>query len=174
MDKTCSICNQTKPTNEYFKNIRAKDGLQKHCKLCHTVMAKRWMEKNSEYYKARKREYKKKYFAENREKVRVSQRTTYRKYREAYRKRARDKDRRWYDEAIAAYGGKCNCCGEDKRYFLCLDHINNDGAEHRKGLGSTIALWAKRNNYPSSLQILCYNCNNAKARNEGVCPCKSE
>jgi hypothetical protein len=57
--------------------------------------------------------------------------------------------------------------------FLTVDHINNDGAEHRRKIGAGICSlywWLKKNHFPDGFQILCYNCNGARARNNGVCP----
>jgi len=65
----------------------------------------------------------------------------------------------------ANYGSKCVCCGEAELSFLTLDHINGDGTKHRKELkaqGITIFKWLRENNYPPSMQILCFNCNSAK------------
>ena len=67
-------------------------------------------------------------------------------------------------EVIAAYGGKCPCpCGESKMRCLTLDHVNNDGAAHRKSIGYACSAstyrWARSNNYPASLRVLCWNCN---------------
>lgn len=84
-------------------------------------------------------------------------------------------------EAVMAYGGyKCACCGEAEPLFLELDHVNNDGAEHRRSLGYTdrngkgggtaVLQWLKANSYPPIMQVLCANCNKGKARNGGVCP----
>jgi hypothetical protein len=71
---------------------------------------------------------------------------------------------------IEAYGGVCKCCGEAEWKFLSLDHVNNDGAEHRKKIGqSQIYKWAEDNEYPKTLQLLCYNCNMAKGF-YGKCP----
>ncbi len=71
-------------------------------------------------------------------------------------------------------GNCCECCGEDMYQFLTLDHINNDGAEHRKQIGGSHELvdWIIKNNYPAEFQILCQNCNVGKARNNGICPHK--
>ena len=67
-------------------------------------------------------------------------------------------------EVIDAYGGRCVCCGENDYKFLCVDHINNDGKEDRKQNGTNIAKLAKDLGYPKDkYQILCYNCNMAKA-----------
>ncbi|SRR5258706_9542983 len=73
------------------------------------------------------------------------------------------------------FGGCCVCCGEDSLEFLTLDHINNDGAEHRKqfkdSFGDKLYSNLLRNNFTSKyeLQILCWNCNLAK-QNYGECP----
>lgn len=63
----------------------------------------------------------------------------------------------------------CQCpgCGVTFIGFLQLDHVNGDGAEHRKAnnLGTGGArLWAfvKREGYPEGFQVLCRNCNGAK------------
>lgn len=67
------------------------------------------------------------------------------------------------DAAYRAYGGYiCACCKETKREFLTIDHVNNDGAAHRREIGRgvfTLFLWMKRNNYPEGFRILCMNCN---------------
>src|SRR5439155_12426082 len=34
--------------------------------------------------------------------------------------------------AILAYGGRCACCSEVEYDFLQLDHVNNDGGQHRE------------------------------------------
>jgi hypothetical protein len=76
-------------------------------------------------------------------------------------------------EVIAYYGGKCVCCGETELDFLALDHINNDGAEHKKKLKSegktyTGFILAKQMGYPKTFQLLCFNCNWSK-RIHGKC-----
>jgi hypothetical protein len=78
-----------------------------------------------------------------------------------------------------AYGGAfCACCGEDNYKFLSIDHINNNGAEHRRQLkGKTrstkhMCSWLIKNNFPSGFQVLCANCNWGKHANKGICPHK--
>lgn len=75
------------------------------------------------------------------------------------------------------YGRVCACCGEDNEVFLTLDHINNDGAEHRRKLGNgkqtssdKVWQWVIKNGFPTNFQILCYNCNCGKRDNGGTCP----
>ena len=65
---------------------------------------------------------------------------------------------------------KCNVCENSMYEHLTLDHLNNDGAEHRKKVifngnrhgGNSTYLWVIRNNYPDIFQILCMNCNYKK------------
>ena len=73
---------------------------------------------------------------------------------------------------IKHYGNKCKCCGEDNVLFLSVDHVNNDGHKMKRSDRQNINQWIKKNNYPKTLQILCYNCNLGKAHNNGVCPHK--
>jgi len=84
---------------------------------------------------------------------------------------------------IDYYGGKCLCCGEDGLSFLTIDHINEDGAEHRRGIASNFNSrvpggdhfyrWLESNNFPDGFQTLCYNCNIGKHLNGGACPHRS-
>lgn len=67
---------------------------------------------------------------------------------------------------------ECNCCKEKEIKFLSIDHINNDGAKHRKEMKQkNIYRWLKTNNYPEGFQVLCYNCNLSKGF-YGECPHK--
>jgi hypothetical protein len=98
--------------------------------------------------------------------------------------------KRWYnnlrDEALRHYGGengiRCACCGEDKRPFLSLDHIDNDGAAHRASIGSatgnskgTVGPGSfleslRKNGWNANLQVMCHNCNMGRYLNGGTCP----
>jgi hypothetical protein len=90
-------------------------------------------------------------------------------------KKKRDRLR---DLVFAAYGGYCCvCCGETEPLFLHIDHINNDGARHRreilggkKSSGQSVYRWLRVNGFPPGFQVLCANCNLGKHRNGGVCP----
>jgi hypothetical protein len=72
--------------------------------------------------------------------------------------------------ALEVYGGSCKCCGESEERFLCIDHIEDNGADHRReiGGGGRIYRWLKKNDYPSGFQTLCANCNMGKHMNKGV------
>ena len=85
----------------------------------------------------------------------------------------RDYQRRARAIVLKHYGSKCACCGEKQVEFLAIDHINNDGAKHRREVGSrNISTWLIANKFPLGFQILCHNCNYAKSL-RGQCPHQS-
>ncbi len=76
-------------------------------------------------------------------------------------------------DALDAYsknGAHCINCKTREIDFLCLDHIDDNGAECRRlrGGGNSFFFWLRKNEYPKSLklQVLCYNCNNYKKINK--------
>lgn len=87
-------------------------------------------------------------------------------------------------ETFDAYGGPvCACCRELQFLFLSMDHINNDGAAHRReinpkhfesGTGVKLYAWLKRHGFPPGFQVLCMNCNFGKKMNGGICPHKEK
>lgn len=94
-----------------------------------------------------------------------------RKIRQEYRDTGRQ---RIFSKILSAYGGICACkgCNETNPKFLTLDHINGGGHKHRKKLGGTMQVYRfiVKNNFPPDFQILCWNCNCGKLRNDGICP----
>lgn len=98
-----------------------------------------------------------------------------REYRKKHGAKMREQQREYYKkarlEALEYYGGKppkCSVCGESRTMCLSIDHINNNGAEHRREMakeynckvgGNNILTWLKKHNYPKGFQVLCYNCN---------------
>lgn len=64
----------------------------------------------------------------------------------------------------------CAFCKETDLAVLCLDHINNDGADKRNKIqrgGIPFYYSLRKQGYPEGLQVLCYNCN-AKKENKRV------
>lgn len=88
------------------------------------------------------------------------------KYRADDARRHRNVLRRLREETFLHYGSRCATCGEPLVEFLCIDHINDDGAEHRKAVGDCTARVLKdlkRRDWPEGvIQYLCYNCNAKK------------
>jgi hypothetical protein len=85
----------------------------------------------------------------------------------AYRAEGRKK-------AIEALGGMCKCCGETTLEFLALDHIHGGGTKERREIANNTSSAMYRRvaeqGYPTDrYQILCHNCNSAKAW-YGACP----
>lgn len=72
-------------------------------------------------------------------------------------------------KVFLAYGGKCVCCGESEEKFLALDHKNNNGNAERRMIKGNIYVRAIRLGFPDKYQLLCHNCNMAKAF-YGCCP----
>jgi hypothetical protein len=63
----------------------------------------------------------------------------------------------------------CKCCGEGNIDVLTIHHVGGGGLKHLEEIGGDICGWLKRNNYPPGFQVLCWNCNEAKAH-YGFCP----
>jgi len=54
---------------------------------------------------------------------------------------------------------QCACCGESEVDFLGIDHIDGDGAQHRREVRpSAIYRSLIKLHFPSGIQILCHNC----------------
>lgn len=96
----------------------------------------------------------------------------------AYMKKSNLKLKR---EVIDAYGGKCACCGEITLVFLTIDHIDGNGAEHRRRMaaetgsnwgqaGTPTYRWLRKNGFPEGFRVLCANCNCGRHWNGGTCP----
>lgn len=80
-------------------------------------------------------------------------------------------------DMLNAFGGKCQCCGEDHPYFLTLDHIQNYGHRVQREVDfkttQQIYRQARKEGWPKDkYQLLCMNCNSAKGF-YGECPHKT-
>ena len=65
-------------------------------------------------------------------------------------------------EILEQYGKICSC-GESDEIVLTLDHVDDDGAEHRRSIdcrGFNFYIWLRKNEYPNNppLKVLCANC----------------
>lgn len=139
--RTCTKCKEEKADTEFSVSNKY------WCRGCKRLYASSLRKNNLE----RAREYVRNWHRKNSDKYKAKRR----------------KDR---EEVLSRYGGKCVCCGESTYEFLSFDHVNNDGAEHRKThRGDYLLYWIKENNYPDSVRVLCYNCNLARGKH-GVCP----
>jgi len=128
------------------------------CKKCQIKFSKEWHQNNRD----RKNKLIKKWQQNNRDR---------------YNQLQRESHRRLINDVIDSYGGKCACCGETRKEFLSVDHINGNGNKQKREIGvrdsTGLYRWLKQNNYPEGFQVLCFNCNMGK-RNFSVCPHNKE
>jgi len=119
----------------------------------------RRLERSRNYYKTHKDQWVR-YRLENKEKIR--------EYLKKYRKENRNAKLRGIqklkEQILIHYGNNklsCVICGEGRLDCLSIDHINDNGAEHRRELGiigGAFYRWLRRNDYPPGYQTLCMNC----------------
>lgn len=149
--KKCTKCGEIKLRTDFYLHSRDAEGKRYplgECKICTRKRRAKYVEDN------------------------------YKIVRERDNKSCRDKRARIKETVFAAYGGyKCVCCGETEKLFLTIDHIGNDGANHRRKLigkrysaGYHTYIWLVKNNFPQGFQVLCMNCNHGKRMNNGICP----
>lgn len=150
----------------YIRNI---------CRSCKNARGSDYYQKHKEKRLAAV----KRYYNEHREEKVAYAKKHYHANPQAYRRNGKRRQDRITAEVFAAYGGKCACCGEAERTFLCIDHIKGNGNAHRKmitgthlGAGVKTYEWLYRNQFPPGFQVLCHNCNIGKHRNKGICPHK--
>jgi hypothetical protein len=164
--KRCNTCGHVKPLAEFVKRQSSSDGHAGWCRECAAAYHRQWRIANPG----------------------VAYENT-RRWQEAHPEKAREVMRQWwennpgagreYDRAraerarkqvFAHYGEQCACCGTTKR--LTIDHVNGDGAEHRRELfgdpkqNHGFYRWLVRNGFPAGFQTLCFPCNRSKGKGE--------
>ena len=170
--KHCSKCGKKLPaTLRYFHHHKGrKDGLHAWCISCKREGEK---ERNHHWYMANRE----KVLAETKKRTQAdpeAQRARHQKWYQAHKElsaqRVKANNVALRRLALAAYGACCQCCGETQYEFLAIDHINGGGRAHRRAIpGQSVYRWLKHNNFPEGFQVLCHNCNMAKAF-YGACP----
>ncbi len=88
----------------------------------------------------------------------------------------RDYHARLKREVMEHYGGAaCACCGESHLLMLTVDHVAQNGGEHRRQLGHALSAgqkfyqWLRREGYPAGYRVLCRNCNYAVYHSANHC-----
>ncbi len=108
------------------------------------------------------------------ERVREYSRREYERHRARIKSREKKRRVRLKGRILAAYGGACACCAETATEFLCIDHVDGGGNEHRRylgtaGRGNAFYQWLINRDFPSGFRVLCMNCNHALGH-YGYCP----
>ena len=169
--KRCVHCKTWYPaTTEYFyASSRAPSGIRSKCKKCTNIVCKDYREKKkvteTKEQRSARLAYALAYYGEHSEKLTEHGRQ--------YRASLKLSTFRQYSKEIP----ECACCGENNIEFLSMDHVDGNGAEHRRntgcGTGDVMYRWLRRHGYPAGFQVLCFNCNQAKGR-LGQCPHQSK
>lgn len=168
--KLCIKCKIEKSHGEFSKNNKTQDKLTSWCKLCKKESDKQHYLKNKESINERIKQY------------RILYPEVSRLWRSKNKEKIQEKIKLYrlkHKRIVFNHYGICQCCGESNLGFLTIDHINNDGAQHRKEIfgkktsGGPLYHWIIKNNFPQDLQSLCYNCNCGKqSSNLNLCPHK--
>lgn len=130
-------------------------------------MATEQLTRGQKYYRANRERLleSKRLWAKNQgETLLARRRELYASHRWKAMQESRDLDKLAVINVYTNGEGTCRHCGQGDIDVLCLDHINDDGAAHRKEIGREAFRWAIRNDYPPIFQVLCYNCNIKKER----------
>lgn len=136
--KTCTKCQTEKSLDQFNKHSTTKDKLQVWCGQC----------KNKS--RREQRQLKIGCYANE-----------YEKSREQHLAICHRRYHRYKQVVFEHYSPSMCCvkCGFQDMRALSIDHINSDGAEHRKKLGGkNIHKWLIENNFPPQFQVLCMNC----------------
>jgi hypothetical protein len=156
----------------------------------HEEQLKKYRQEHKEEVRERHNKYCKKYYQEHKGQFREyhqehkeERRESCRRYYQKHKEKRLVYNRDWWkkirNKVLSYYSPgelRCACCGEKNFGFLTLDHVNQDGAEHRRLVGRSngVYLWIIKKGFPPGFQVLCYNCNLGRARNGGVCPHEEE
>ncbi len=156
----CIRCEEFKPVDVFPPDTRYRSGHHPWCRPCRSIQSAAY-QKRRRQDPARKSE------------IQAMDRAQWAKVKgnptllsDARRRRV-ESGRRLRTAVLDAYGGVCACCGEDTWEFLAIDHIEGYTAGPRAA--SPLYRWLRTNGYPAGFQVLCHNCNSAKAW-YGACP----
>ena len=123
------------------------------------------------------KKYSREYYEQNKDRIKARSAAYQREHLAEVVAYHRDYRKRQRIEAIAVYGGACDCCGETEPAFLTIHHVDGGGNAHRKEVcgaarrgGQRFYAWLKRQGWPAGFAVRCWNCNSGAEINGGVCP----
>ena len=120
----------------------------------------------AKYYQKNKKSIKEKRVGKNKEYFLDYYQKNKEKRNNQSKQRAKENEK----ELFRLMKNMCKCCGETDPMYLQIDHVKNDGYLDKNQSGSRICVKYKMKLYhenPKRFQLLCANCNVAKAKNGG-------
>lgn len=158
--RCCTCCKHSYPLDarHFHRNRAASGGFTYVCKPCSREYDRARYRANHTEEKARRH---RRYWTDP-DRARIQQREYMERTREA---------------VLQAYGAVYECCGQDGDRFLTLDHaggptLAQEITEGKKFSGLRLYLAILREGCPPGFRVLCFNCNCARALNDGTCPHK--
>lgn len=155
--KTCYVCGEAKPLDEFGNNRAKKDGKTEECKPCKREQTRAWKQRN----KDKVREYQREYMAENRDRVLA--------WKKASRERNPDTARQWWeDNKDRKRQYNLNRRGYNADPRLSIHHLEFHGACLKCGstenleIDHVVPLSLGGSNEQSNWQVLCKSCNCSK------------
>lgn len=176
--KTCRKCLLNLPILDFYlykKKDRKLSYRNSYCKKCSKNIFLQSVIENPEKEKIRKKNWYIKYKDKiNKRRKEWAIRIGYKQKRapvEVQRARSALKTKMLRKQLLEGFGHICACCGETKKEFLALDHINGGGSAHRK-LKKSHAIYREviKLGFPKDrFRLLCHNCNQSIGY-YGYCP----
>jgi hypothetical protein len=157
---------QRKKDNPAYKKMKSesdkryKDRLRSEGILSEYMHERYEAAKSDPNFLIRRRALNKKYYEKSKELLLVKN--------AAHQRRLRDELKFKVMNHYSNNDPKCANCGIDVISVLCIDHIKDNGAEHKRSLGKTNtkqidpkAMYKDiiKRNFPPEFQVLCFNCN---------------
>ena len=169
--KVCYKCKRELSLDLFCCNKARKDGRADACKECKRQDDKKYQERNKITIRVKQH----KNYVRNRKVVIARSSLWARNNKVAHSLKGVKARRKLKLETFSRYCDGdivCKWCGKEREIdLLTIDHIEGGGNKHRKkeglsGAGYNFYRWLKRNNFPDGYQVLCWNCNYKKRKQE--------
>jgi len=165
INKECGKCKETKPLSAFGKDRATKDGNHRWCKACFNE----WHRTHRQIpeVKAHTAEWHRTYNQKPEVKIHRAEQQRTRRQQPAVKAHIVEQQRVYTQRLRFAAFAKldphphCLICSCEELRWLTIDHINGDGAQHRRDMGHKrvyLAIIADPNP-KSTYRILCYSCN---------------
>ena len=138
--KRCSKCGRELPTDNFYRDNRAKDGLYSWCKECHSKYYQTYKQTNKQYlnqyhrqYNQANKEYRKEYYQTNKEYLKEYQKQ-YNQTNKEYRNQYRNQFKGYYLYIILDKQDNVAYVGQTTNYYTRLINHLSGGVNSTKEL----------------------------------------